>query len=261
MTELTHEIALTQDEVREILAQCGPHALLVGGQALALWVSVYDVTPPKLLAASISSDADFIGTADLARKLGHTLKHWKFWRPELGDATPQTAKLTWTVEGGVTQIDFLGAIAGLDTAAVQRRAVLLTLASGIELRVLHPLDVLESRLQKQHLNTGNRHAEGIAQAHLAVRVTQGFLVRMIEEGASARVVFDAIERVGQIATNKRLTGVMLDYEIDVLSAVPVEKIAQSDFRTKRWPQIAKAAQEQKRKYQQQRARRARPRPR
>jgi hypothetical protein len=170
VTEPIHEVALTTDEVREILAQCGPHALLVGGQALALWASVYAVTPPKVLAASISSDADFIGNATLARRLGAALKGWDFWKPTLDDATPQTAKLSRTVKGGVKQIDFLGAIAGLDTAAVQRRAVVITLTSGVELRVLHPLDVLESRLQNLLLIPEKRHAAGIAQAHLAVRV-------------------------------------------------------------------------------------------
>ena len=63
MTEPVPEIALTAEEVDEILAQCGSHALLVGGQALALWSAVYKVTPPEILAASISSDADFIGSA------------------------------------------------------------------------------------------------------------------------------------------------------------------------------------------------------
>ena len=62
MTEPVPEIALTAEEVDEILAQCGSHALLVGGQALALWSAVYKVTPPEILAASISSDADFIGS-------------------------------------------------------------------------------------------------------------------------------------------------------------------------------------------------------
>jgi hypothetical protein len=48
------------------------------------------------------------------------------------------------------------------------------------------------------------------------------------------VIFDAIERIGQIATNKRLTGVMLDYNLEVLSAVLAQRIEQSAFRTKRW---------------------------
>jgi hypothetical protein len=139
--------------------------------------------------------------------------------------------------------------------AVQRRAVVITLASGVELRVLHPLDVLESRLQNLLLIPEKRHAAGIAQAHLAVRVANAFLARRIEEGASAREVLDAIERIGQIATNKRLTGVMLDYEVDILSAVPFEKVDHADFRAKRWPRITRAVQDGRRKYQQQRARR------
>lgn len=259
MTEPLHESALTPDEVREILAQCGTHALLVGGQALALWAAMYAVTPPKVLAASISSDADFIGSAALARKLGDALKVWDFWQPSFDDATPQTAKLSRTVADGVKQIDFLVAIAGLDTAAVQSRAVHITLASKVQLRVLHPLDVLESRLQNLLLIPEKRHAAGIAQAHLAVRVANAFLIGRIEERASLREVLDAIERIGQIATNKRLTGVLLDYEIDILSAVPFEKVDHADFRLKRWPQITQAAQERSRLYQQQRARRARPR--
>ncbi|MDB6103528.1 MAG: hypothetical protein JWO52_3527 [Gammaproteobacteria bacterium] len=129
MTKSTPEVALTPEEVQEILAHCGPHALLVSGQALALWAAVYDVTPPPVLAGAISSDADFIGNVQLARKLGHALKLWDFWQPAPDDATTQTAKLTRTVANGIKQIDFLDGIAGLDTQAVQRRAATITLAS------------------------------------------------------------------------------------------------------------------------------------
>ena len=55
---------------------------------------------------------------------------------------------------------------------------------------------------------------GIAQAYLAVRVVSAFLANRIEESASLREVLDAVERVGQIAANKRLTSVMLDYETE-----------------------------------------------
>ena len=226
---------------------------------MALWAAVYEVTPPAVLSAAISSDADFIGSVQFARKLGHALKPGELWQPAPDDATPQTAKLTRTVEEGIKQIDFLDGIAALDTDAVQRRAVILTLASGTDLRVLHPLDVLESRLQNLRLIAGKRNVAGIAQAHLAVGIVRSFLLRLIEDGASIRVIFDAITRVGQIATNKTLTGVMLDYSVDVLSAVPAERIQQPAFRTKRWPQITQAVEEQRRKFQKQRARRPRAR--
>jgi hypothetical protein len=129
------------------------------------------------------------------------------------------------VANGIKQVDFLDGIAGLDTQAVQRRAATITLASGADPRVQHPLDVLESRLQNLRLIAGKPNAGGIAQARLSVSIARSFLLRLIEEAASTRVIFDAIERIGQIATNKRLTGVMLDYNVDVLSAVPAENRA------------------------------------
>jgi hypothetical protein len=116
----------------------------------------------------------------------------------------------------------------------------------------------ESRLQNLLLIPEKRHAAGIAQAHLAVRVANAFQARRIAEGASLREVLDAIERIGQIATNKRLTSVLLDYEIDILSAVPIETVDYPAFRMKRWPQITQLVEERQRKYQQQRARRGKP---
>jgi hypothetical protein len=254
--DLVPEIALTTEEIDEILAQCGPSALLVGGQALALWAVLYEVKLPEVLAASITSDADFIGSAAVAAKLGRALKLWQFWKPTPDDATVQTAKLTRTVSGGIKQIDFLGSIAGLKTDAVKRRAVTLSLTSGSELRVLHPLDVLESRLQNLLLIPGKRNANGIAQAHLAIGIIKGFLARLLDEKASLRLVFDAIERITQIATNKRLTGVLFDYNLDVLTAIPIERIEHATFLSKRWPKILDSVKDQKRKYLQQRSKRS-----
>jgi hypothetical protein len=50
-------------------------------------------------------------------------------------------------ESGFKQIDFLASIQGLSTEAIRRRGVPITLKSGKTILVLHPLDVLESRLQ------------------------------------------------------------------------------------------------------------------
>ena len=255
MIEPRPEIALTPEEVQEILSLCGTRALLVGGQALALWTTIFEVSPPEEIAAAISSDADFIGSADVAQKLGRALKHWDFWKPKFDDATVQTAKLTRTVSEGIKQIDFLGGIAGLGTEAIQRRAVTLTLASGTDLRVLHPLDVLESRLQNLLLIPEKRNAGGIAQARLGIRIANAFLSRLLDESGETRIFFDAVERVAQIAASKRLTSVMLDHNFDILAAVPIERIENSAFQTKRWPRITRTVQEQQQKYQRLRARR------
>jgi hypothetical protein len=57
VTETLREIALSAAEVQEILAQCGSSALLVGGQALALWAVYFDVEPVGVLSAPFQPGA------------------------------------------------------------------------------------------------------------------------------------------------------------------------------------------------------------
>jgi hypothetical protein len=52
--------ALSSRDVAKILAICS-RAVLVGGQALALWADHFRVKPPELLASGVTADADFIG--------------------------------------------------------------------------------------------------------------------------------------------------------------------------------------------------------
>jgi len=70
VTERQHEVALTHEEVNEILQKCGHGALLVGGQALAFWAAYYDVEPVGELSKNrlrnletLSSKRDATGIA------------------------------------------------------------------------------------------------------------------------------------------------------------------------------------------------------
>jgi hypothetical protein len=105
------------------------------------------------------------------------------------------------------------------------------------LRVIHPLDVLDSRIQNLHLLPEKRTPAGIAQARLAVDVVRAFIRQEVvtrDERAGLRL----LERVADIATDIAAVRVYLLYDIDPLRAVPLE-----DFRTTsslhkvRWPQI------------------------
>src|SRR5262245_2290599 len=138
------ELALTAEELEQILAVCQDGALLVGGQALAFWAQRFEVRPPHELYPSITSDADFIGDQRTARRLGVGLRRvgWGRYRSCMADGTFQTSKLARRVENqGIKQIDFLGSIIGLSTESIQKRAVRVTLPGGMVVLVLHPLDV------------------------------------------------------------------------------------------------------------------------
>jgi hypothetical protein len=138
----------------------------------------------------------------------------------------------------VKQVDYLSGIVGLDTERIRARAVHVTLPSGPTLQILHPLDVLESRLRNLQSLADKRTPAGIAQARLAVQVVARFIDALIDAD-DQRTALDAVERVVKIALDSALVAVAVDYGIDPLAAVPSSRIGSRAFKTKRWPQVQK----------------------
>lgn len=240
MNQPLTEVALTPAESAAILALCDEEALLVGGQSLAFWALYYRLEPTGVLGKHITTDADFIGGPAAAKRLNARL-NWTLWLPTPGDATPQSAKLTQRVgASGVKQIDFLYSIHGLDTAAVQQRAVPVRLPGQSTVRILHPLDVLESRLRNLQTLPSKQNAVGAAQAQLALQVARAFIEELINGADTRKRVLQAVERIAALAHDKALLDVLARYALEPLEAIPAERIAIEGFQEKRWPQIIAA---------------------
>ena len=252
MNEPLHELALSRDEVAQILRVCEGRALLVGGQALAFWAQHFQIQPLDELAVNVTLDADFLGGRDIARDVSQSLKAdgWTLWEAAFDDATAQSAKLSKRVEGlGIKQIDFLSSIIGLDNQQIKKRAVKLTLPGGVTLLVLHPLDVLASRLHNLAALSSKRNSQGVAQARLALDVVRSFIEQVVKSAHDdPRRLLNAIERVVQIAQDKKLERVMYQYDLNPLAAVPAEQIEVEEFRARRWPQILQYSEQRRRAY-------------
>ena len=252
MNEPLHELALSRDEVAQILRVCEGRALLVGGQALAFWAQHFQIQPLDELAVNVTLDADFLGGRDIARDVSQSLKAdgWTLWEAAFDDATAQSAKLSKRVEGlGIKQIDFLSSIIGLDNQQIKKRAVKLTLPGGVTLLVLHPLDVLASRLHNLAALSSKRNSQGVAQARLALDVVRSFIEQVVNTAHDdPRRLLNAIERVVQIAQDKKLERVMYQYDLNPLAAVPAEQIEVEEFRARRWPQILQYSEQRRRAY-------------
>jgi len=230
------EAPLTPEDVRKILSICSPAGLLVGGQALAFWADHLRVERPASLASGVTADADFIGDGALATTLGKHLG-WQTWVPTLDDSTPQTGKVTHrTKNGDVKQVNFLSGVVGLTTKDLARRAVELDIPDIGHLRVIHPLDVLDSRIQNLHLLPEKRNDAGIAQAQLAIRVARAFIAQTVSTRGE-RAGLKLLERIVEMALDIASMRVFLLFGIDPLESVPL-----GDFRTTstlhkvRWPQ-------------------------
>jgi len=236
-SERQTEAPLSPEDVQKILSICSPRGLLVGGQALAFWADHLKVERPANLVSGVTADVDFIGDSVLAKDLAKRLG-WQIWIPALDDSTPQTGKVTQRTRAGeVKQVDFLSGVVGLTTKDLVRRAVEMEVPDIGLLRVIHPIDVLDSRIQNLHLLPEKRTDAGIAQGQLAVDVARAF-IRQEVASRDERAGLKLLERVADIAGDIAAVRVFLLYGIDPLKAVPLE-----DFRTTsalhkvRWPQI------------------------
>ncbi len=231
------DAALSADDLRSILRICAPEGLLVGGQALAFWVDLLNVPRPAVLASGITTDADFIGNAQLAAKLGRGLG-WKTWVPSFDDATPQLAKVTCTEpDGSIKQVDFLSGVVGLTTKDVRRRARTLEVEGVGPVSVMNPIDVLDSRIQNLHLLPAKRTEAGFAQARLAIAMVSTF-IRTEASAQGERPALKQLERIVAMADDYAAILVFVLYDIDVLQAVPLDAFAATpELHRRRWPQV------------------------
>jgi hypothetical protein len=239
-TEIETEAVLSPDDLRAILKICSTEGVLVGGQALAFWADHFAVSHPANLEPAVSADADFIADGALARKLARALG-WKAWIPGFDDATFQSGKVTQKQpDGSVKQVDFLSSVAGLATEDVLRRALEMEVPQIGRLRVMHPIDVLDSRIQNLALIPAKRTQTGVSQAMLAIDVAHAFISAEIDERGEKKAL-KLLERIAKIADNDGAIGVFLKYNIDALLAVPLEDFKTTTaLHTQRWPQIVSA---------------------
>lgn len=152
-----------------------------------------------------------------------------------------TAQLTLQTEKGAKEIDFLESIVGLHTDDVRKRAVALHLPNGSVVTVLHPLDVLASRLHNLAEIPEKRNDKGVAQAELAISIAAAFLRGTIAH-RTERELFNQIERIKIIVTNDAIAAICRHYSLDVLSCVPIDQITNENFKAIRWPQIQRAVE-------------------
>lgn len=145
--------------------------------------------------------------------------------------------MTRRASSGVKQADFLSGVVGLTTKDLARRAIEIEIPDIGRLRVIHPLDVLDSRIQNLHLLREKRNDAGIAQARLALGVVRAFIATEVATRGE-RVGLKLLERIADMATDIAAVRVFLLYGIDPLEAVPLGQFRTTTALHKvRWPRI------------------------
>ena len=231
------EVPISKELLEKVLSGITQDAVLIGGQALAVWVTEYniDITSSSL-SGSISNDADFLGdrkdVAAIAKSVSGKSKY---------PTERQITALVGQVEINVSKtefvnIDVLHKVIGIDAASIKRRATEVHFGST-KFYLMHPLDVLQSRVENLSQLDSKRNEVGIEQARLAALVAHEYIVSVSKNPDDEGVALKAIEHVASIAKSAAGRHASRQFGISFFSAIPRLHIKNEMFQEIRWPRL------------------------
>jgi hypothetical protein len=242
---------LSFDDAFEILRPALPDdsLILVGGQAVNYWLTYYRGRDERLsgLAGVTSDDVDFLGTLEAAQALAAKI-HGTLRAAKLDDHVPNTATVTFKdARGQERTIDFLASVHGFENDAILRETALpvevldaFGKPTGIEVRVLHPVLCLWSRVHNTHTFAKYQTERALKQLHAAIGCAGGFILEQCREG-EIRAAHRAIRIVGQLARGPAGRDVYSRFGADPLDAVPRDPRLGQAFLEKNLPLLFKRA--------------------
>lgn len=235
------ETPISQELLAIVLANISPESVLVGGQALAFWVSHYGVAlpTPAVLVGAISDDADILGVRNDVAAIASKARGVPSYTPQ-HVISALVGQVKIPVGGDeFVNVDVLHRLVGVDVGKVKERASEVKLGDTL-IRVMHPIDVLQSRIENLAQLRDKQTPEGVEQAKLSLLVAGAYIREvsaMDEDGQRhARKVIEYVVGIAKTGAGKRGAR---EFGLRFMDALPGFAITSDQFRSIRWPQIVK----------------------
>jgi hypothetical protein len=220
------------------------HVVLVGGQAVSVWIGqLEDRLEDELTTAPVvSRDIDFLGnTADLQRAgklLGGRVRvaGWEDHTPLAG------AAMFLDSDGHKRRLDFLENVYGMNSDDIRSTAIEVDLLPGedrqVPVWVMHPERCMESRVHNSALP--NKQTDlAWRQLRASILCARAFSQLLLDERGEAAVrdVLNLNERIFRFAQEDRCARLALNRDIEAFDAVLDDERLPEKFRTIRLPQM------------------------
>ena len=237
------EVSVPPELLERILKLAGTDMILVGGQALAFWAAYYHTLAPTI---AITKDVDLLGSRADVERLARGLDARAVF-PQKKDITLLVGQVLKDLPGGnYVNIDVMFRVYGdITTEAIASRAVLAENPVG-RFRVMHPLDVLQGRLENVYGLSDKQDEHGVAQLRLAIETARKFVGDIASQEAtgadnSARpVVLRQIGRIETLSLSDAGRKVVKRYGVHVADAIdPTSVVHIKPFVSKKLPQLLK----------------------
>jgi hypothetical protein len=232
--------------VKRLLGASDETEVLVGGQALSVWIVKYGLQLPLDLPV-ITRDTDF-----LTQSAAATASVEKFARAINGKASfPRRLALTALVgqvelavsDDTYINVDVIFKVIGLDPAKVLARAVRVDLSGGVRFLVMHPFDLLKSRLANLHELRDKQNDKGAAQLRLGIDVARAYLREQAarypaaETGAGRSPIQTLVSEIEKMAIDDAGRKVAKRWGVHVADAIDPSLIPAGAFWTRKWPTL------------------------
>lgn len=247
------EAPLDEETIDLFLSNMGTDMVLVGGQALAFWMSRFDIRQDGI---AISNDGDALGALTRAVDLAQAIRA----RVELPAKISRTAIVAQlrlpTQDGRERNIDVLHqlfTVAGLKKSSVFTKRVIedsveVEWRPGRFMRVMDPFDVLESRAQNAVGLFDSKGPHVVTQAAWAVQVAREALRRTAADSGSTDRLGNKLQRVYRLARSQVGRRLLQYHQIDLLDVIDVASLrAASPSHGKQLDVIERAKAEQLRR--------------
>lgn len=219
--------------------------MLVGGQALAVWVDYFGIAASWGSAddAVITRDTDFLGDRALVERVAKALPGRTVFPPRRA-LTALVAQIQIPrPDETFLNVDVIHKVIGVDADGIRRRAVQIEIelaGETIRFAVMHPLDVLSSRVANLAKVPGKQTPEGVRQVQLALQVVRRFIALVVDEGDAVKGqtrALKAIEAVARLGASGPGRKVRNSFDIDFVEAIPADRIKSERFQKVRWPRL------------------------
>lgn len=217
-------MTLKQDDANTLIREtASTKSVLVGGQAVAFWISYFKIPP---LLDALTLDIDYLATATEAKRAHAKLSFpSKLNVATMDAATPNTALLSVELKGYDQPIlvDYLAHIIGPTTRQIERSAVEIEYA-GTTIRVIHPLLLLQSKIANLHRLEIKRSKEGIEQARLAIAIAAAYIDDLIKLKAAQREILRAVQSISKFAATEPARYVHEHFGLECFDAIPASAL-------------------------------------